>query len=71
MSLWWGYLHIDGSLILKKAWDSPFFWNGVLDDAEKSDFVFLIADYFPAEDQKDAFEKLKQIIRLANGSNLQ
>lgn len=51
-NLWWGYLHINGSVQVKRYFDERD-----LDDAYESDFVDLVIQPFPADGRADALEK--------------
>lgn len=52
---WWGYVHVTGSLHLKR-----FFDNQDLDDAYDSEFVDRVVSPFEANNRDDAWEILKK-----------
>lgn len=56
-NLWWGYLHINGSVQVKRYFDERD-----LDDAYESDFVDLVIHPFPADGRTDAIAKVHQKI---------
>lgn len=54
---WWGYLHINGSIQVKRFYDKRD-----LDEARESPFVERVIDPFLAGTRKDALEKIKKLI---------
>ena len=55
---WWGYIHVDKSLILKRYYDYED-----IRDAERYDFVSVIIQPFRAGSRAEALEILKPIIK--------
>lgn len=68
LNLWWGYLHINNTLKVKRFFD----FIDII-DAEKSPFVKQIFRPFPAENHNDAVliisEELAQASRKLLGLN--
>lgn len=56
-NLWWGYLHINGTLQVKR-----YFGREDLFEAQESPFVDRIAGPWPAKDRDDALEILKEVL---------
>ena len=52
--MWWGYLHINGSIQVKR-----FFDQLDIDDAEKSPFVEKITSVFEASNRDEAIRITK------------
>lgn len=50
---WWGYLHINGKVQVKRYWDERD-----LKDARESPFVKELIEPFSANDRADALEKI-------------
>lgn len=48
---WWGYLHINGSIIVKR-------WLGDYGDAHDSPFVVKVFKPIEAENRQEAVEKI-------------
>jgi len=57
MNKWWGYRHINGSLQVKRYFDSRD-----LDDARDSDFVISYTGPFDASDRDDALLKADKLV---------
>jgi len=57
--MWWGYLHINGSIQVKR-----FFDQLDIDDAEKSPFVEKITSVFEASNRDEAIRIAKQSLGL-------
>jgi len=55
--LWWGYLHVDGSLQVKR-----YFSDLDLAEARESPFVESVYGPWVADGREDALNKLKQEI---------
>jgi len=56
MNKWWGYLHMNGTLQVKR-----FFSREGIREAEESPFVEMTSGSFEAKDRKDAMNKLRKI----------
>jgi len=54
--LWWGYIHINGSIQVKR-----FFDQADIDDANDSDFVEKTFRPFEARSREDAIEHIKRL----------
>ncbi len=50
-NLWWGYVHVDGSIHVKRYFD-----RRDIAEAQESDFVAGIYTPFPAADRESAIE---------------
>jgi hypothetical protein len=65
MNEWWGYLHVDGSVHVKR-----YFGPKDIAEAWQSDFVQDVTRPFLAEDRDDALQKIhvkyKAFLRPAN-----
>jgi len=57
---WWGYLHNEGSLHVKRFFDFQD-----IEEAEESSFVKITAGPFDADDRHDAIEKLREKLCLS------
>ena len=57
MNIWWGYLHANGILQVKRYFD-----DRDLEEARKSDFVKRVVPPFDAINRDDAIIKLRKII---------
>ena len=55
---WWGYLHINGTVQVKR-----FFRITDLDDARESDFVLAVTWVFDATDRNDALRQAEEILK--------
>lgn len=55
---WWGYLHTNGTIHLKRYHDD--FGEAAMDDAEESDFVRDIWGPFQADNREEAFAILRK-----------
>lgn len=55
--LWWGYIHVNGSIQVKRYFDKRD-----LDDAYESDFVGRIFQPFECESREDAFNRIQAIL---------
>lgn len=55
---WWGYLHVNGSIQVKRYWDEKD-----LQEARESPFVQQVFESFSASDRQDAVKKLENIIK--------
>lgn len=67
--LWWGYLHVDGNIQVKRYFGD---WSDILKDVEYSDFVVGVFEPFEAESREEAVRiimsrevklKMKAVIR--------
>lgn len=58
MNLWWGYLHVNGSIQAKR-----FFSAEDIDEAVQSDFVRYVHGPFEAADREDALNELKRVLK--------
>jgi len=54
--LWWGYIHINGSIQVKR-----FFDHGDINEANESDFVERTFGPFDAVDRDDAIDHLTKL----------
>lgn len=54
---WWGYLHVDGSLHVKRYFDQRD-----LDDAYESDFVYQVCQPLLAISREDAVAQIGEIL---------
>lgn len=57
--LWWGYLHDNGSIQVKR-----FFSEDDLDDALDSPFVARVVRPFSAKSREDAIAKMEDILNV-------
>lgn len=57
MNKWWGYLHTNGSLQVKRYFDQID-----IDEAYESPFVSLIAGPWECDSREKALKKLKKAI---------
>lgn len=57
--MWWGYLHISGTIHVKRYFD-----DRDIDDAEESDFVKYIMGPYEAKGREDAITKFKNKFNL-------
>lgn len=57
MNKWWGYLHINGSIQVKRYFDQRD-----TDEAEESPFVDKVVYPFDAVDRQDALKQAKEIL---------
>lgn len=55
---WWGYLHVNGTVQVKR-----FFDQGDLTEARGSDFVERVVGPFDATDRSDAIVKAREKLR--------
>ena len=58
---WWGYLHINGSIQVKRYFDAES-----LVDANESPFVRKVFGPFDAESRNDALDKLRYEVKALN-----
>ena len=58
MNLWWGYLHINGSVQAKR-----YFAQIDLDEGEQSPFVELVEGPFEAENREEALNILNGVFK--------
>lgn len=56
MDRWWGYIHENGSIQVKR-----FFSKEDLDDARSSPFVKKVFESFDADGREDAIQKIKDM----------
>lgn len=56
MNRWWGYMHINGSLQVKRYFDAL-----CLRDAHESPFVAKVVGPFDATDREDALKKAEEL----------
>ena len=54
LPLWWGYLHVNGSVLVKR-----FFDNRDLTEAHESPFVQAVCTPIPCKDRAEALGKFK------------
>jgi hypothetical protein len=59
--MWWGYLHQNGSIQLKRWWGDH---KDYTDDCYDNEFVQRVVKPFKANDQKEAFNILKTCLGL-------
>lgn len=57
MNKWWGYLHVNGQILVKRFWSYED-----IDEARRSDFVKSVTWPFDAIDFNDAMVKAKEIL---------
>ena len=57
MNKWWGYLHVEGTLHVKR-----YFGQIDIDEAYGSPFVRLVAGPWDCKDREEALKKLKKAI---------
>lgn len=57
MNKWWGYLHTNGTVHVKR-----YFNDHDLDEADESPFVKRVTVAFEASDRDDALKTVKRII---------
>ena len=57
MNEWWGYLHTEGTLHVKRYFDQED-----IDEAYESPFVSLVAGPWECEGREEALKKLKKAI---------
>ncbi len=57
MNKWWGYLHVNGSIQVKRYFDQRD-----LEEAEQSDFVQFVTATFDAKDRADALQKAQELL---------
>ena len=55
---WWGYLHVNGSIQVKR-----FFDQRDIDEANESDFVQKTTQPFDAVDRNDALKQASGILK--------
>lgn len=55
MNKWWGYLHVEGTLHVKRYFDMQD-----LNEAQESPFVKFLAGPWECKDREEALEKLKE-----------
>ncbi len=60
--LWWGYLHIKGTIQVKRYWGD----KRDIDDARESDFVDIIVFPFPAKDREEAIIYITNYLKKYN-----
>jgi hypothetical protein len=56
---WYGYLHVNGTYLLKRYWGDP----GDIFEMKESDFVLCSTGPFEAVNREDALEKLKELLQ--------
>jgi len=61
--LWWGYLHTEGTLQVKRYFDSRD-----LEEAKESDFVVAVHGPWPAKNREEAITKLKEDLHGKNNT---
>lgn len=59
---WWGYLHVEGTLHVKRYFDLQD-----LDEADESPFVELFAGPWECSGKEEALEKLRKAVEKYNG----
>jgi len=64
MLKWWGYIHIDGSIHVKRFIDF-----GDILEAQSSDFVKSITGPFEANSRSEAIEAYKRILETLSGGH--
>jgi hypothetical protein len=57
MNKWWGYVHMNGSIQVKRYFDLRD-----LDEARESDFVARVFVPFLAQDRQSALDRLNRIV---------
>jgi hypothetical protein len=57
MSKWWGYLHTEGTLHVKRCFDQRD-----IDEEYKSPFVSMVAGPWECKNREEALKKLKKTI---------
>ena len=62
MVKWWGYIHVDGSLHVKR-----FFDFGDILEAQASDFVKSVTAPFEADSRSESMEVYKRILKTLSG----
>jgi hypothetical protein len=58
MNEWWAYLHVNGTLQLKRYWGDPL----DLQEAGESPFVSKYTQPFEAEGREDALEIARKLL---------
>jgi len=58
MNTWWGYLHVNQSIQVKR-----FFSDSDIHEARESDFVLAVTWPFGAVDREDALRQAKIILK--------
>jgi len=64
MNKWWGYLHTEGTLHVKR-----YFGPMDIDEAYESPFVSLVAGPWECKDREEALKKLKKTIHYRKRTN--
>ena len=62
MNKWWGYLHINGSVQVKRVFDQRSY-DIARQDAQESDFVIAVTWQFDAIDRADALRQAEEILK--------
>jgi len=57
MNKWWGYLHVEGTLQVKR-----YFGPMDITEAKESPFVDIVAGPWECENREEALKKLKKYI---------
>lgn len=62
MNLWWGYLHINGTVQVKRAFGNPTLNERDLDEARESPFVSRVFSPFEAESREAAIKHINHLL---------
>jgi len=57
MNKWWGYLHVEGTLQVKR-----YFGPMDISEAQESPFVDIVAGPWECKNREEAIEKLKRAV---------
>ena len=66
MSLWWGYLHTNGSIQVKRSFNHPLLMVQDFDEASKSPLVLRVFKTFEARSREDAIAYIQSELSSSN-----
>jgi hypothetical protein len=58
--MWWGYLHINGSIQVKRAFNHPSLMERDFDEAIESPFVSQVFKTFEANSREEAIAHIQK-----------